>query len=156
MHQISFRFFQRGISPEREIIRTRKTTRVKYFSMRNPYMKFQNPSMHGSWTDGRTHAHMDGRTHNPKPICPINFSEVGGINPTWFDSELASLPNHLTQRYLWQQNRETNISPDILIYHLTQAWHWKGIMTFLERSLSISFNYPGHDISTKISECFIQ
>ena len=34
-------------------------------------MKFQNPSMHGSWTDGRT--------HNPKPICPINFFEVGGI-----------------------------------------------------------------------------
>ena len=24
--------------------------------MRNPYMKFQNPSMHGSWTDARTDA----------------------------------------------------------------------------------------------------
>ena len=44
MHQISFRFFQRGKT------RTRKKTSVKYFSMRNPYMKFQNPSMHGSWT----------------------------------------------------------------------------------------------------------
>ena len=42
------RFFQRGITPEREITRTRKKTCVKYFSMRTPYMKFQNPSMHGS------------------------------------------------------------------------------------------------------------
>ena len=24
--------------------------------MTNPYMKFQNPSMHGSWTDGHTDA----------------------------------------------------------------------------------------------------
>ena len=24
--------------------------------MRNPYMKFQNPSMHGSWTDRRMYA----------------------------------------------------------------------------------------------------
>ena len=53
----------------------KKKTCVKYFSMRNPYMKFQNPSMHGSWTDGQTHGH----THNPKPICPVNFFEVGGI-----------------------------------------------------------------------------
>ena len=43
--------------------------------MRNPYMKFQNPSMHGSWTDGRT----DTQTNNLKPICPVNFFEVGGI-----------------------------------------------------------------------------
>ena len=48
MHQILFGFFQRGITPEREIIRTRKKTCVKYFYMRNLYMKFQNPSMHGS------------------------------------------------------------------------------------------------------------
>ena len=82
MHQISFGFFQRGITPEREITRTRNKMCVKYFSMRNPYMKFQNPSMHGSWTNGRTHAHTDGRAHNPKPICPVNFFEVGGITTT--------------------------------------------------------------------------
>ena len=44
-----------------------KKIRVSYFFMKNPYMKFQNPSMHGSEvilciksvTDGRT----GGRTH---------------------------------------------------------------------------------------------
>ena len=37
--------------------------------MRNPYMKFQNPSMHSSWrTDGQ-----------PKPICTVNLFEVWGI-----------------------------------------------------------------------------
>ena len=40
-------FFQRGITPEREITRTRKKKRVSYFSMRHPYMQFQNPSMQG-------------------------------------------------------------------------------------------------------------
>ena len=64
--------------------------RVSYFFMKNPYMKFQNPSMHGSevilcikkcngrtdgWTDGRT----DTRTNVPEAICPSNFFEVGGI-----------------------------------------------------------------------------
>ena len=53
----------------------KKKTCVKYFSRRNPFMKFQNPSMHDSWTDGCT----PGRMHNPKPICPVNFFEVGGI-----------------------------------------------------------------------------
>ena len=38
-------------------------------------MKFQNPSMHGSLTDGCTH----GQTHNPKPMCPVNFFEAAGI-----------------------------------------------------------------------------
>ena len=41
-------FFQRGVTPERERTRTRKKkTPVSNFSMRNPYMKFQNPSMDG-------------------------------------------------------------------------------------------------------------
>ena len=40
--------FHIGITSEREITRTREKIRVSYFSMRNPYMKFQNPSIHGS------------------------------------------------------------------------------------------------------------
>ena len=73
MHQILFWYFQKGITPETEITRTRKKMCVKYFSMRNPYMKFQNPSITvlDEWTDGHT--------HNPKPICPVNFYEVGGM-----------------------------------------------------------------------------
>ena len=63
MHQISFWFFQRGINPEREITQRRKKMCVSYFSMRNPYMKFQKPSMRDfwRWTDARTHAHMHGQ-----------------------------------------------------------------------------------------------
>ena len=63
-----------------------KKIRVSYFFMKNPYMKFQNPSMYGlevmlcikkrnGRTDGRTHA----RTNVPEAICPSNFFEVGGI-----------------------------------------------------------------------------
>ena len=67
-----------------------KKIRVSYFFMKNPYMKFQNPSMHGSEVmqctkkcNGRTHGRTDGRTHArtnvPEAICPSNFFEVGGI-----------------------------------------------------------------------------
>ena len=45
--------FQRGITPEMEITQTRNKTCINYFSMRNPYMKFQNPSMHGFWRMAR-------------------------------------------------------------------------------------------------------
>ena len=62
--------------------------------MRNPYMKFQNSSIHGfkvmlcikkrdertdGRTDGRKDGRTDGRTNNPEAICPSNFFEVGGI-----------------------------------------------------------------------------
>ena len=55
-------FFKGGITPEREITRTRKKktkkkkkkTCLSYFSMRNPDMKFQSPSMHGSCRTERT------------------------------------------------------------------------------------------------------
>ena len=36
---------KRGITRQGEIIQTRKKIRVSYFLMRNPYMKFQNPSL---------------------------------------------------------------------------------------------------------------
>ena len=51
-----------------------KKMQISYFSMRNPYMKFQNHSMHGSKDmvcikkrDGRTDGHMDGQ---PKTNIP--------------------------------------------------------------------------------------
>ena len=55
--------------------------------MRNPYMKFQNSSLHGfkvmlyiKKRDERTEGRTDGWTNNPEAICPSNFFEVGGIN----------------------------------------------------------------------------
>ena len=43
--------FKRALTPEREITWTKKKKKkiqVGFFSLRNPYMKFQNPSIHGS------------------------------------------------------------------------------------------------------------
>ena len=49
--------------------------------MKNPYMKFQNPSMHGSeCSNGQTEALTNARTNVPEAICTSNFFEVGGIN----------------------------------------------------------------------------
>ena len=55
-----------------------------------PYIKFQDSSIGGSQVskllsitdrqmDGQTDGCTDRRTDRPKPICPLNFSEVGGI-----------------------------------------------------------------------------
>ena len=64
-----------------------KKIHVSYFFMKNPYMKFQNPSMHGSEVmlcikkrNGQTDAQTNARTNVPEAICPSNFFEVGGIN----------------------------------------------------------------------------
>ena len=61
-----------------------KKIRVSYFSMKNPYTKFQNPSLHGSevmlCSNGQTDAQTNARTNVPEAICPSNFFEVGGIN----------------------------------------------------------------------------
>ena len=55
--------------------------------MGNPYMKFQNPSMHSSEVmlcikkrNGQTDAQTNARTNVPEAICPSNFFEVWGIN----------------------------------------------------------------------------
>ena len=52
---------------------------VNYFFMRNSHMKFQNPTIHRSKVNGRTHTQTDRQTDKPKAICPSNFFKVGGI-----------------------------------------------------------------------------
>ena len=46
-------------------------------------MKFQNPTIHRSKVNGRTHTQTDRQTDRqtdkPKAICPSNFFKVGGI-----------------------------------------------------------------------------
>ena len=53
---------------------------VRLFFVLMLYIKFQVPSSSGSLvlqpTKGVTDRRTDGR---PKPICPLNFFEVGGI-----------------------------------------------------------------------------
>ena len=73
MHQISFWFFQRGITPERELTQTRKSIQVTFFSMRNPCMKFQTLActVHKIWhawrTDTQMHASTDGQLKSNMP-----------------------------------------------------------------------------------------
>ena len=60
-------FIQRGISRKGDNS-DKKKMYVKYFSKRNPYMKFQNPSMQVSCrTDARTYARTD---RQPKTNVP--------------------------------------------------------------------------------------
>ena len=69
MPQISFWFFQRGITTEREITWTRKKCVSAIFPWRIHVWNFKTLAC----------TVFDERTHNPKSICPINFFEVGGI-----------------------------------------------------------------------------
>ena len=65
-----------------------KKIRVSYFFMKNPYMKFQNPSMHGSEVmlcikkrNGRTHGRTDGRMHKcPRSNMPLQLLRSWGHN----------------------------------------------------------------------------
>ena len=45
------------------------------------YIKFQVPSSSSSLVLQPT---KDGQTDRPKPICPLNFFEVGGIIKKYF------------------------------------------------------------------------
>ena len=61
-HKI-FKFcFQREITQERGITRTRKKIWVNYFFMRNTHMKFQTPNMLHSKVNRRTHTHTHTQT----------------------------------------------------------------------------------------------
>ena len=42
-------------------------------------MKFQNCILINFATDAWMDGHTDARTDKAKPICPFNFSKVGGI-----------------------------------------------------------------------------
>ena len=60
---------------------------VSYFFMKNPYMKFQNPSMYGlevmlciKKRNGRTHGRTDARTHaqtSQKQYAPPTSLKLG-------------------------------------------------------------------------------
>ena len=53
--------------------------RVCLFFVLMLYIKFQVPSSSGSLVLQPTKRQTDGQTDRPKPICPLNFFEVGGI-----------------------------------------------------------------------------
>ena len=64
--------FQRGITPERETTRTRKKNVSNIFPWGIHIWNFKTLAC-------MVLERTKGWTHNPKPICPVNFFEVGGI-----------------------------------------------------------------------------
>ena len=78
MHQISFWFFQRGVTPEREITRTRNKRVSAIFPWGIHLWNFKTLAC--IVLDERMHARTDACIHSPKPICPVNFFKVGDIN----------------------------------------------------------------------------
>ena len=74
-------FLQRGITQKKGYNPDKKKINVNYFFMRNPYMKFQKPSMHCLKVMLCAKKHdkgsMDERTDTPGAICPQTSSKLG-------------------------------------------------------------------------------
>ena len=87
-YKIALLALKRGITRLGEIIQTRKKIRVSYFLMRNPYMKFQNPSLN-SVLNGRKDERTDERTSR-KQYAP-HFFKVGGIKTRQFLCQCISV-----------------------------------------------------------------
>ena len=58
---------------------TEKKICIRLFFVLMLYIKFQVPSSSSSLVLQPTKGVMDRRTDRPKPICSLNFIEVGGI-----------------------------------------------------------------------------
>ena len=57
----------------------KKKIRVSLILILVPHTKFQDPFPNGSLTGCKRNGQTDGQTDRPKPICLLNFFEVGGI-----------------------------------------------------------------------------
>ena len=125
MHRFSFWFFQRGITPEREITRIRKKKRVSYFSMRNPYMKFEDPNMHGFWrTDARTHVLTNGRTIRNNMLPQLLWS--WGHNNCYHHSSLLQPSTILLGKSISatpSMLKRSKLRCVLCLTHFALAWH---------------------------------
>ena len=76
---------------------------VSYFFMKNPYMKFQNPSMYGlevmlciKKRNGRTHRRTDARTHKrPRSNMPLQLLRSWGHNYEFLKQFFNIFPIHM-------------------------------------------------------------
>ena len=111
-------FFQRAITQKRGIILSRKKICVSYFFMRNPYMKFQNSSIHGfkvmlcikkrdERTDGRTHRRTD---EQPRSNMPLQLLWSWGHN-----QEVLCYKTPIIDFYLLLLKNISNWNPKICI-----------------------------------------
>ena len=103
---------------------SKKKLCISYFSMRNPYMKFQNPSIHGFFffTNGRTHGRTDGQPEtNMLPQFlrgwGHNEEENMAINRYWVDSMTCSLSHVIQSKKIrnWYNQIQSYI---IFIYNI--------------------------------------
>ena len=81
--KISFWSFQKGITPERETTRTRRTYGFAIFPWGIHIRNFKTLAcmVHKIWHASKhvMKGYTDAWTDNPKLICPFNFFKVGGI-----------------------------------------------------------------------------
>ena len=111
-------FFQRAITQKRGIILSRKKIRVSYFLMRNPYMKFQNSSIHGSEVmlcikkrDERTGGRTEGRTdEQPRSNMPSQLLWSWGHKKVKEKSRECN--NHKPQPYPDIKRKRKPINPN--------------------------------------------
>ena len=68
--------FSKGDNSEKGHNSDMKKIWVNYFFMRNVHMKFQNPSIHRSKVNGRTHTQTDTQTSQKQYALPT-FSKLG-------------------------------------------------------------------------------
>ena len=90
MHQISFGFYSKGHNSRKgDNSDKKKKMCVKYFPWGMHIWNFKTLAC--TVLDGRTDVRMRWRTDNPKPICPVNFFEVGGITIMFYDDGTNTL-----------------------------------------------------------------
>ena len=100
---------------------------------------------------------MDGRTDRPKPICPHNFSEVGGIKTTNSLQKYLTCFNSLTgYRNSIDVSRIQSIVIIILLLdNLLQTLHFLNVFSFFQRNTNLVLaNEDG--INEYYNVCFIQ
>ena len=68
--------FSKGHNSEKGHNSDMKKIRVNYFFMRNSHMKFQNPTIHRSKVNVRTHTQTDRHTSQKQYALPT-FSKLG-------------------------------------------------------------------------------
>ena len=68
----------------------------------------------------------DGRTHNPKPICPVNFFKVGGIKRTYHGYCMKEFPSICITMRVRLRGKKQNLEEITIFYALKwKIWHVK-------------------------------
>ena len=141
-------FIQRGITPEREITKKKKSVSnifprgIHIWNFKTLACMVFDERMH-TWTDGCTHRWTD----IPKPICSVNFFKVGGTTTL----HVCALDNFIISRkaevnslmFQWYSEatrtvRESDYSPALVLSE--------------EKDISWTENYRNREKKKKLRE----